>query len=193
MKSQHIHDSLPSRRLFHSDQNAIWDEIDLKARRRGAVSDSMEMGRIYEKDVPHLDQYAKHFQPSENQIGAVFVINGEIAGMDSFGKLDTFCPIFKKLLNSYALDAIDWYADKKADATTGDINTFIELGCSAKIEFRDSVNLGIDCRFNTEKINGFSLAYDDQILHFAMFSRDDAINQRDSRMRRFSHRRGNRI
>jgi len=36
------------------------------------------------------------------------LINGQVAGMDAFGRPDTFSKVFRKLLESYALDNIDW-------------------------------------------------------------------------------------
>ena len=41
-------------------------------------------------------------------MGAVFLINGRVVGLDSFGKPDTLARVFKKLFQSYALDAIDF-------------------------------------------------------------------------------------
>jgi hypothetical protein len=41
-------------------------------------------------------------------VGAVFLINGKVVGLDSLGKPDTLSKVFKKLVQSYALDAIDF-------------------------------------------------------------------------------------
>ncbi|MDZ7700419.1 MAG: DUF6569 family protein [Deltaproteobacteria bacterium] len=49
----------------------------------------------------------------DSQVGTIFMINGQIAGMDAFGRSGTFTKVFKKLLESYALDAIDWYESEK--------------------------------------------------------------------------------
>jgi hypothetical protein len=67
------------------------------------------MASIYEKQMPTIQKYMKHFRVIDGQVGAVYMINGKIAGMDAFGKYDTFRKVFKKLLGSYALDTIDWY------------------------------------------------------------------------------------
>ena len=193
MKAQHVNESLRNRRSFDSDQGAIWEEIDNKARRRGAESASMEMGNIYERDVPHLEKYAKHFKLVENQVGAIFVINDKIAGMDSFGKADTFAKIHEKLLNSYTLDAIDWYTESQSkEISDKEITEFLDHGISAKKESRASVQLGTDYRLQSEKVTGFSLAYENQVLHFSLFIKDAVTNQGASGMGRFSHRMRNR-
>jgi hypothetical protein len=87
MKSQQVNFSVRDRGSFRSDQNAIWDEVSKKARRRDAVSPSMAMSEIYEKEKPAIDQYIEGFNIIDSQVGAAFMINGEMAGMDC--RLDT--------------------------------------------------------------------------------------------------------
>jgi hypothetical protein len=38
--------------------------------------------------------------PVDRQIGAVFLVNGKVVGMDTFGKAATFSRVFKNLLES---------------------------------------------------------------------------------------------
>ena len=41
------------------------------------------------------------------------MIDGKIAGMDCFGKPETFSSVSRKLIGSYALDAVDWLEEGK--------------------------------------------------------------------------------
>ncbi len=59
--------SVRDRGTFNSDQSAIWDEVSKKARRRDAVSPSMAMGEIYEKEKPAIDQYREGFTIIDTQ------------------------------------------------------------------------------------------------------------------------------
>jgi hypothetical protein len=59
----------------------------------------------------------KPFRLIDSQVGAVFMINGRVVGLDAFGKPGTFSEVFKKRLESYALDAIDWYDPDKGHKT----------------------------------------------------------------------------
>ena len=61
----------------------------------------------------------------------MFLINGKIVGLDSFGKQTTFSKVFKKLIESYALDAIDWLEEekktkKKAEGSGDGVSAFLE-------------------------------------------------------------------
>jgi hypothetical protein len=107
MKSEQVHHSIRTSDDYYSDQAAIWREISKKARRMRAESPTMAMSEIYEKKRAALDGYINHFRLVEMQVGAVFMINGKVVGVDCFGKPETFSKVFRKLVESYALDAID--------------------------------------------------------------------------------------
>jgi hypothetical protein len=195
MKSEQVSYSIRSTGEFRSDQGAIWEGIAEKAARRGAYSPSGAMAAIYDKERPSIDEYVKYFHLIDSQIGAVFMINGQIAGMDAFGKPGTFSKVFKKLLESYALDAIDWYdPDKEEKAYKSEVTKFRKASLSANAEVRPAVGLGTDFRLESRKVIGFALVLNDQILHVSIFARADGRNTdiADSRIERFSRRSWNR-
>ena len=41
------------------------------------------------------------------------MINGKVVGMDAFGRPETFSKVFRKLVESHGLDAIDWIEEDK--------------------------------------------------------------------------------
>lgn len=192
MKAGQVHASLRRSRAFRSDQGAIWNEISDKAFRRRAYSPSMAMSEIYEKDRPLLAEYEKAFSPVPGQLGAVFLMNGRAAGLDAFGRQDTLVKMSKKLLTSYALDAVDRYdpppgpPDPEAEATA-----FLEACASARAESYEAPALGTDGRIFSEEVTGFALAFEDRLLHFSAFSRKGANGTRkeQSPMARYTARR----
>ena len=123
------------------------------------------------------------------------MINGMVVGLDAFGKPGTFSEVFKKRLESYALDAIDWYdPDKGHKALKSEVTRFQKSALSTSAETRPSVGLGTDFRLESRKITGFALGLDDQVLHLFIFARADGQdrNNSNSRIERFSSRRRNR-
>jgi hypothetical protein len=195
MKSQQVSYSIRSVGEFRSDQGAIWEEIADKATRMEAPSPSGAMAAIYDKERPSLDEYVRDFHLIDSQVGAIFMINGQVAGMDAFGRPDTFSNVFKKLLESYALDAIDWYdPDKEEKAYKSEVTKFRKAADAAGSEGQPGVGLGTDFRIESRKVTGFALALDDQILHMSIFARPDGRNHenRTSRMERYTQRRRNR-
>jgi hypothetical protein len=124
------------------------------------------------------------------------MINGQVAGMDCFGKPETFSKVFKKLAESYALDAIDSLDGEKAlKVTRSDAGKFMEASAGCRVETHPSVGLGTDCRLDADESTGFALAHEDQVLHMSLFTKAAESNAEfpGSRMIRFSLRRNRRF
>ena len=192
MKAQQVYSSIRTSDSFRSDQSEIWDVISSKAARMDAESPTMAMSEIYEKKRSKLSDYVSHFRLVEMQVGAVFSINGKVVGLDSFGKPQTFARVYKKLIESYALDAIDWSeAGGVSKILRSKVTQFIEAAKTASVENHPSVGLGTDFRLESRNLNGFALAHEDQILHLSVFSRRNGDREEPyrSRLQRFSNRR----
>ena len=197
-KADQVQSSLKRSGKFISNQSAIWDDVSEMAMNLDAESPSMAMSAIYRKKAPSIEKYVKHFGLTDSQVGAVFMINGKVAGMDCFGKPETFTKVFEKLVESYALDAIDSLGknnDKTKKGTKGSAGKFIEASSECRAEIHQSVGLGTDCRLDSDKSTGFALAHDKQVLHMSLFARTAENNRQTpgSRIIRFSHRRNRRF
>ena len=196
MKTRQVNYSVRQSGNFRSDQGAIWNEISAKASRRQAESDSMAMAEIYKKERLAIDDYLENFAMVDSQIGAIFLINGKVVGMDCFGKAETFEKTFKKIVESYALDAIDWYDEKvRSQSSNTKVDSFLKTANDAQVETHPSVGLGTDCRLDSNKCTGFALSHEDQVLHLSVFAREpgDKKPKPSSRMQRFSSRRRTRM
>jgi hypothetical protein len=194
MKAEHVGNTVRESGEYRSDQGAIWHQISEKASRRGTKSGSMAMADIYNQDKPELEGYLEHFRVVPSQVGAVFLINGKLVGMDCVDKSVTFEKLFKKLVESYALDAVDWF-DPKAEskASRSAVDAFLKVIADSRTENHKSVGLGIDLRLDSPGCVGFALAYG-EILHLSVFSRDKKSGDygTGARMQRFSNRRSHR-
>lgn len=195
MKSQQVAFSRKSFGEYRSDQDAIWDGIAEKSTRMAAASPTGAMAAIYEKERPSLDEYVRSFHLIDSQIGAIFMINGSVAGLDAFGKPETFKKVFKKLVESYSLDAVEWLEpDKEYKALKSEVTKFQKAVMASESDGGPSVVLGVDYRLESRKVTGFALAADDHVMHVSIFKREDNGNGNrvESRMRRFAERRRNR-
>ena len=191
-KSEQVDFSLDLSGSFTSDQGAIWNDISAKALRMDAASPSSAMSAIYEKKDRSIKDYTQHFSLTESQVGAVFMINGRVVGMDCFGKPETFEKVFEKLVESYALDAIDTPESAKDSKVERDkAAKFVGFPTTCNLKPHPSVGLGIDCRLESNTITGFALAHDGKVLHLSAFSKTGSEHKEKSftRMIRSSHRR----
>ena len=81
-KADQVKYSLRNSGKFRSNQGEIWNEVSELALNLNAESPSMAMSAIYQKKAPSIEKYAKHFDLTDSQVGAVFMIDGKVAGMD---------------------------------------------------------------------------------------------------------------
>ena len=194
-KSEQVHRSIRRSEGFRSDQSAIWAEISSKAARMEADSPTMAMAEIYKKKRSLLADYIEHFRLVEMQVGAVFMINGEVVGLDTFGSTGTFARVFRKLIESYALDAVDWTEQEGLGKTLkSKVTKFLWAASNATAEGHRSVGLGMDIRLESRTLTGFALAHEEKILHLSVFARSNGGSEDPytSRMQRFSSRRRSR-
>jgi hypothetical protein len=178
MNTRHVCCALRDTGTFRSDQGSIWEEISNKADRLEADLPTMAMADIYVKERSSLPDYVKHFRAVEMQVGAVFLINGKVVGLDSFGRPETLVKVFRKLVESYALDAVDWSEAGKDHRPSGaEVRTFLQAAGTAPVESHCSVGLGTDCRMESERFAGFALVHEEQVLHLSVFARGNGSGQ----------------
>jgi len=135
-KADQVKFSLRNSGKFRSNQGEIWNDVSELAFDLNAESPSMAMSEIYRKQAPSIEKYAKHFELTDSQVGAVFMINGKVAGMDCFGKPETFSKIFEKLVESYALDAIDSSGrnvEKAKKGTKSDAAKYLDASAGCRV------------------------------------------------------------
>jgi hypothetical protein len=196
MKSEQVQRSIRAHGVYQADQSALWSDIAERASRRDAMSPSMAMASIFEKDRPSIQKYLEHFSLVGSQVGAVFLVNGKVVGMDGFGKPETFSKTFKKMVESYALDAVDWLEEgKEHKAFRSEVTKFFQETLRCSLETHAAVGLGTDCRLESGKLTGFALSLDGKVVHMSVFARLEGVQGRaqTSRMARFSRRNQNRV
>jgi hypothetical protein len=151
----------------------------------------MDMDLVFDKEAPVIKEYLEGFALVDRQVGAVFQVNGKVVGMDAFGKAATFSRVFKNLLESYALDAVDRF-EKEIDSGDGKkaASDVLAAASAANAESRPSVGLGLDLRLESENLVGFALEHEVRLVHICLFpTAGNRKTQSSNRMARHSTRR----
>jgi hypothetical protein len=148
------------------------------------------MADLFEGQKNRLSEYLKAFRLVDSQVGGLFAINGKVAGLECFGHWQTFSKFFKKLVQSYALDAIDMIKEPKEDhVAVADIRRFMEGIQKAPRKSYPSLGLGENIRAEGPFISGAALVYNESVLHLSAFAHD---GKRDEKFgvpyQRFSQR-----
>jgi hypothetical protein len=175
MKASAVTESLRRVGRPVSDQGAIWDDIARKSQRLRAHSDTAAMDAMYERSEPALRRLEARFEPRAGQVGAVFLIDGAVAGIDVFDSPETWRKLSPKLVASYGLDAVDVAAPQSQPAAPSLLERLagelLARASELRVELYPSAGLGEDARLSGPSLAGGALLVDGRLVHLAVFAR----------------------
>jgi len=167
-KMDQVTRSLKAHGTRRSDQQAVWSAIEEKSARLDAKSDTAAMAAMYEKLDHSLEDFIAAFPPVDLQVGAVFLVNGRLAGLELFDAPSTWRTLWPKLVRSYALDAID-RKQVRPPVTPSDERFLIDaVAASASAVFR-AVGEGEDVRLSGRDVIGAALVARERAIHLCAF------------------------
>ena len=152
-----------------SNQSEVWDLIAEKASRLDAPSPTSAMSSIYEVHEGSIDEFVKAFTPVERQVGAVFFINGRVAGLELFDAASTWRAISPKLVRSYAIDAIDRPRTEVATPSQESAKAFCTALASSAGSAFPGTGMGDDIRLTGVHVMGAALVADGRAMHVSGF------------------------
>jgi len=156
---------------YRSDQGMIWNELAMKSERMVAHSATGAMADLFEGQKDRLGEYLKAFRLVDCQVGAAFAISGTVVGLECFGHQQTFSKFFPKLVQSYALDALDWLAESgKTQVSVESVRHFLEGVQKAPGKSHPSLGLGENVRFEDVFVTGAALVHEGRVLHLSAFN-----------------------
>jgi hypothetical protein len=153
----------------HADQGAIWNDIAEKAARMAAPSETHAAAAMYDKSRGQLDEFQRSLEPLPGQVGAVFAINGAIAGLELFDSTATWRKSMRKIVESYGLDALDRVGEKPSRARR-DPARFLASLMRAEAKAFPAIGLGEDVRLQGAHLTGAALALDERVVHALAFA-----------------------
>ena len=105
-------------------QHEVWKEIERKLTATRTKSRTSSMHEIFDNLNDEVERYLEGFGGlNHNTIGFIGVAGNQILGCDIFCSSEIYRKFEKKLLRSYALDAIEYQHSR---GTRPDIETFFE-------------------------------------------------------------------
>lgn len=157
----------------HSDQGQVWADIAGKAERLRARSATGAMADVYDSHAGSLADYQAALKPAPGQAGALFAINGELRGLDLFDAPETLAKLLPKLVQSYALDALDTPVRKENIAPPVEgARTFLAQLRKARPSAFPAVGLGEDVRLEGQGLCGGALVHQGRAVHLCAFRLD---------------------
>ncbi len=191
-KSASVNHSLKTMHNYQSNQGEVWEEIRETSMRAQVKSDTGAMRDIYNSRENNLEEYLKSFEVEEGQNGAIFIINGEVMGMEVLYNSASYRNYHDKLVKSYALDAL--LEDKEPNSKIKEkAKNFIEVISESQQASYPSIGHGEDYRFENKVSVGSCLMWKEALIHTAFFKKPDMGDCPEIKLSRASHRASYRI
>lgn len=177
MKSRQVYSSLQAGLSYDSDQGSIWNDISSRLHDGEVNSPTSAMNDHYAGRMDSLEEYHQNLAldnfdgAGKTFVGAVFTLSGEIMGMDVFDRASTLDKQWRKLLNSYAIEALSNDGEGMVDAD--DVHRFFGLLRDSRMHVFDPPGLGDDVRMADESAVGSALVVEDTVLHLYAFKVED--------------------
>jgi hypothetical protein len=156
-----------------SRQGEVWREVDRKLAAMKSASSTDALAQTYEDHQKRLDVYRDRLKVPEGCHGVVFSFGGHIAGMDLFDKPSTLEKLWPKLVQGYAIDALEEPEIPAVAVAREAVVTWLQSLGQAKTESYKSLGLGDDIRMASKELVGAALVVDEHPVHVELYLNDE--------------------
>jgi hypothetical protein len=188
-KAGQVHDNLRARMSYESDQGQVWARVSEVLYQSDVASPTAALEDAFEKKRATLDGYAAALTCPTAAVGVAAVIAGRFVCADVFASAGMLASLWKKLVQSYALDATLAPAGDGKLPSAGQVMTAMRLPEDAAVETFESPGLGVSARIRTPLLTGSALVLEPAVVHLELFAAQGGqASQGSSRLSRPSRR-----
>jgi hypothetical protein len=153
-----------------SNQGEVWADIDDKFDCLELDSSTSAMSDMFEDVASSIEEYAQKLAAQPDQSGAFYFIHGKFAGIELFDRPGAYAQLHTKLLNSYAIDALEAPPINEMRADLSSALRFLEAIAGGKWEEYDAIGLGKDHRLLTGRAAAGALTVNGQVVQLSGFA-----------------------
>jgi hypothetical protein len=164
-----VTESLFETGTYHANQDMVWDSVSEKLTSLKVSSMTNSMHDLYNKLEDEVDRYLEGMDLDENTVGFIASAGDEILGLDLFGSPQLFSKLKRKLIRSYALDALERIRRVTPLRDVDFLSEFIESLKELDFETFPSPSMGKELRARNDRIVARALTYRRSIIHLSAF------------------------
>jgi hypothetical protein len=166
---------MASRRTPSSDQVGLWNEISRKLDRMKVDSMTEALAEAYSAHREALEAYRAMIRLEAGQVGAAFLVNHRLLGIDFFDATSTCSKLMPKFVDSYAMDALEapvseFSRDEVNAHSIRVVEQFLNTLRASRAEEYSGTGRGKDIRLEGPGVHGAALLHDDRIVHLAAYA-----------------------
>ena len=156
-------------------QGEVWDSISEFESRSNFKSMTSALNDSYENLKDKQNDYLSKFPIEEGQNGIIFIVNGEVKGLELFYNQSIYRQYHEKLCRSYIIEAI---VEKKSvdNIDRLEIMNILEKISDSQFRSKKSIGLGDNIRFSNDFGSGSGLVWEDELIHMTYFKDFIKIN-----------------
>ena len=156
-------------------QGEVWDSISEFESRSNFKSMTSALNDSYENLKDKQNDYLSKFHIEDGQNGVIFIVNGEVKGLELFYNHSIYKQYHEKLCRSYIIEAI---VEKKSVDNIDRLELMKVLENISDSEFKSnkSIGLGDNLKFSNDFGSGSGLVWEDELIHMTFF-KDFVINE----------------
>jgi len=154
-----------------SDQDLVWEEVDMALEKASATSPTAALSDALEHRKASLDDYVTRLRYPGPARGLLAAIDGEFVALDLFDKPETCERVWERLVRSYAFDALPTAGRRRKSFRTATADKIIRQVADAPLWKAPSVGEGEHWRLETERLIGSALLARQACVHLAAFPR----------------------
>jgi hypothetical protein len=157
-------------------QGEVWRSVGEKMASFNAPSATSSLHEVFDSVEDQLEPHRGKVAPLPGQIGAVFVVGGQVAGVELFDAADTLGKLLPKLVDSYLFDALELEsegAEAKAPSLA-EVRALIERIADAQPAVYTAVAKGVDLRIERPDLHAAALADGERVVHLSAFEDTEA-------------------
>jgi hypothetical protein len=168
-----------------ANQSAVWEDVSEALVDFKVNSGTQAVSDLYEQQEAQLAQLIDVMAANDDTVGAVFLIDGQVCGLELFDAAPTWQQLMPKVLRGYGIDALRGDAGDPSttldpDGMVAEAKIFIESVCAADTRRFEAVGEGEDLRFMDKAVTGGALQARGRIIHLCAFAADSAHGRRSS-------------
>ena len=155
---------------FRSEQHNVWEDVAFMRKKSKAKGNTGAMRDVFEDKKMDIDSYLNNIPFNKEQNGMLVFINGCLMGCDIITNKKVFESYYRKILRSYAIDAI--YSESKEKTDIPSEKQIEDFWVKASIVDTfpiKSLGLGYDWRITDKDIIGSALVVEDKLVNVTLF------------------------
>lgn len=171
-KNERVRSELAADREPRANQGEVWAEVAAASSRHGVSSDTGAMHDVFERHRTRLEDTVTSVPTHCSQVGILAAIGGRFVVLDHVSDVEAFASLQPRLVQGYALDALEVGEHAGCAPSLEDARDFVALMLTAKPARVPARGLGEHLSFEFGTLAGTGLAHDGEAVTITAFATD---------------------